>query len=123
MRGPFALPAPPTIPGLGRGERLRRYLLGSWPGKILLALLAVYVLGVAGLAPRGLFTLDRILLWVYLCYFLFSFLRFLVNSLLWRIRTKLLFSYVFIAVVPLVLLATLFLLAGVLYTALVASHL
>ncbi|HET9314049.1 MAG TPA: SpoIIE family protein phosphatase, partial [Vicinamibacteria bacterium] len=49
--------------------------------------------------------------------------RFLVRKLLWRIRTKLIVSSLFIAVVPVVLLTLFFLLAGVLFTGLVASHL
>jgi len=48
--------------------------------------------------------------------------RYLVRRLLWRIRTKLLVSYLFIAVVPVVLLLLLFGLAGVLFSGLVASH-
>ena len=46
-----------------------------------------------------------------------------MRRLLWRIRTKLLVSSLFIAVVPVVLLTIFFLLAGVLFTGLVASHL
>ena len=48
--------------------------------------------------------------------------RYLVRRLLWRIRSKLLVSYLFIAVVPVVLLLVLFTLAGVLFSGLVASH-
>jgi sigma-B regulation protein RsbU (phosphoserine phosphatase) len=49
--------------------------------------------------------------------------RWTVRHLLWRIRTKLIVSYLFIAVVPLVLLVMLFLVAGLLFSGLVGSHL
>jgi sigma-B regulation protein RsbU (phosphoserine phosphatase) len=46
----------------------------------------------------------------------------LLRHLLWRIRTKLIVSYLFIAVVPLVLLATFFLTGGFICTGLVANY-
>src|SRR6185503_9071749 len=66
--------------------------------------------------------LDRILLCLFAAWGLFRFGRFLVRNLLWRIRSKLLVSYLFIAVVPLVLLTTFFVLAGFLGLSLVASY-
>ena len=45
-----------------------------------------------------------------------------VRGLLWRIRTKLLLSYLFIAVVPLVLAVIFFVLAGYLGVSMVASY-
>jgi sigma-B regulation protein RsbU (phosphoserine phosphatase) len=61
-------------------------------------------------------------LFLYLAWGLVRLGRFLVRRLLWRIRTKLLVSYLFIAVVPVVLMLLLFGLAGVLFSGLVASH-
>ena len=46
-----------------------------------------------------------------------------MRRMLWKIRTKLILSYLFIAVVPVVLLTTLFVLAGVFFSGLLASHL
>ena len=43
-------------------------------------------------------------------------------GLLWKIRTKLILSYLFVAVVPLVLLSLLFFLAGLLFSGLVGSY-
>jgi len=52
----------------------------------------------------------------------FRLVRYLVRRFMWRIRTKLLVSYLFIAVVPVVLLVLFFLLAGALLGGLVAGH-
>jgi sigma-B regulation protein RsbU (phosphoserine phosphatase) len=102
---------------------MKHFFLERWSGRILVASLAFYAAESAGAAlPCGLDVLARCVLFVYLAWGLVRLGRYLVRRLLWRIRTKLLVSYLFIAVVPLVLMVLLFGLAGVLFSGLVASH-
>ena len=102
---------------------MRRFFLERWSGRILLASLAVYAADRAGAPPPcGLDVLARAVLFAYAFWAVVRLGRYLVRRLLWRIRTKLLVSYLFIAVVPVVLLLVLFGLAGVLFSGLVASH-
>ncbi|HET6898219.1 MAG TPA: SpoIIE family protein phosphatase, partial [Vicinamibacteria bacterium] len=102
---------------------MRRFFLERWSGRILLAALAVYAADRAGAPPPcGLDVLARAVLFAYAFWAVVRLGRYLVRRLLWRIRTKLLVSYLFIAVVPVVLLLVLFGLAGVLFSGLVASH-
>ena len=72
--------------------------------------------------PCGLDVLAKVLLFLYACWGLFRVGRFVLRRLLWRIRTRLIVSYLFIAVVPVVLLLLLFALATLLFSGLVASH-
>ena len=120
----FLLSEPPPTPPPPLGVRLRRYLLQSWPGRILLASLLVYALSVAGLpVPSQLAGLARVALFLYAVAYGWRVAAYVLGALLFKIRTKLLISYLFIAVVPLVLLTLLFLVAGLLFGGLVASHL
>jgi serine phosphatase RsbU (regulator of sigma subunit) len=118
------LPAPPGEPAGNLLARLRRYLLSTWRGRILLAACGLFALELAGLPVPGLFgALARIALFCYALVYGIKLGLWLLRRLLWRIRTRLLVSYLFIAVVPLVLLVAFFLLAGMLFSGLVASHL
>ncbi|HUG52986.1 MAG TPA: hypothetical protein VMR21_05275, partial [Vicinamibacteria bacterium] len=106
-----------------RANRLRRFFLERWRGRILLASLAVHAADRVGAAvPCGLDVMAAIALWVYAAWGLVRLAGWLTRRLLWRIRTKLLVSYLFIAVVPVVLLTVLFGVAAVLFSGLVASH-
>jgi phosphoserine phosphatase RsbU/P len=114
---------PPAVPRAPLPRRLGRYLVGTWPGRIFLGAFVVHILGEVGLPlPCGLHVMAGVVLFLYSGYFFYRLARFVLFRLLWRIRTKLLVSYLFIAVVPLVLLVILFGLAGVLFSGLVASH-
>jgi phosphoserine phosphatase RsbU/P len=124
MSSPVLLPSPEGSSAPGRAARVRRFFLERWVGRVLLAALAAYAADRAGAAlPCGLGVVSRILLFGYAVWALARLGRYLVRRLLWRIRTKLLVSYLFIAVVPVVLLLILFGLAGLLFSGLVASHL
>ena len=117
------LPPSTESPHRRFGARLKRFFLERWSGRILLVSCALYAADLAGAPlPCGLGALSRIFLFLYLAWGLVRLGRFLVRRLLWRIRTKLLVSYLFIAVVPVVLMLLLFGLAGVLFSGLVASH-
>jgi sigma-B regulation protein RsbU (phosphoserine phosphatase) len=124
MSGPRLLPpVPEGIPPRRLGARLKRFFVDRWAGRVLLFAAVLYAAGQAGApVPCGLDVMGLVVLCGYAVWGLVRLARFLVRLLLWRIRTKLLVSYLFIAVVPLVLLAVLFLLAGVLFSGLVASH-
>jgi sigma-B regulation protein RsbU (phosphoserine phosphatase) len=117
------LPPPAPAPSGGRLSRGRAYLVGSWFGRILAVAVLLAVLDKLGVPlPCGLDVVAWCVLWVYAAWGLFRLSVFLVRRLLWRIRTKMIVSYLFIAVVPVVLLLTLFVLAAILSAGLVVSH-
>jgi serine phosphatase RsbU (regulator of sigma subunit) len=124
MPSRLSLPGRTDVPAGTPAERLRRFLTRRWPGRILLA--ALLLAGLAGLGvpvPALLLAASHAVLWLFGIYAGLRFLLFASRRLLWRIRTKLILSYLFIAVVPVVLLTAFFLLAGLLFSGLVASHL
>ncbi len=114
-------PAPATM--RARGRRAADFLAWTWRGRVLLASVLVVVLTHAGVPmPCGLDVFGSIAVFCYAVWGAFRLGRYLVRRLLWRIRTKLIVSYLFIAVVPVVLLLLLFGLAALLFSGLVASH-
>ena len=124
MNSPRRLVLPQaTPPAARRADRVRGFLLHTWRGRILLAAVAVFALDQAGVRLPELLPLCAVVVLV-----LFGLVglarlaRWAVRRLMWRIRTKMLVSYLFIAVVPLVLLTGFFLLAGFLGLSLVASY-
>lgn len=124
MNRRFLLPAPAVAPVGSLGARIRTFLLHTWRGRILLAAVLVFVLEAVGVpVPEVVGGCAGFVLVVACLWGGFKLARFLVHRLLWRIRTKLIVSSLFIAVVPVVLLTLFFMLAGVLFTGLVASHL
>ena len=126
-------PTPPLLPPAsappegGRLQRLQHWLLNRWTGRIVLAALVLLLidrvttslLGVT--LPDALTVPPAIVFWVLACLAVLRLIRFVLRRLLWRIRTKLLLSYLFVAVVPLVLLLMFFAVAGVLTAGVVAS--
>src|SRR5687767_10157804 len=105
----FMLPEPPAAPGAGALERLRAFFLKRWPGRLLLVALAVALLEHAGVPlPAPLTALDYLLLLGFAAWGLFQLAGLVMTRLLWKIRTKLILSYLFVAVVPVVLLSALF---------------
>jgi serine phosphatase RsbU (regulator of sigma subunit) len=124
MNRRFMLPAPAAAPFSGLGARLQAFFLRTWRGRILLVAIALSVLETWGLPLPGPVAVAKdAVLGVACAWYGFRLGRYLLRRLLWRIRTKLLVSYLFIAVVPVVLLTIFFVVAGVLFTGLVASHL
>jgi phosphoserine phosphatase RsbU/P len=105
-------------------ERLRAFVLQSWPGRLLCGALGFAfldkVLGVP--MPCGIEVAYTLILVLLGCWYTFRLGRYLVKRLLWRIRTKMIVSYLFIAVVPVVLLSIFFVMAGFLGLSLVASY-
>ncbi len=109
-------------------DRARDYLIISWRGRILLAALGLSVVELAldgvGLRLPGFLTVPAcVVLWLYGLFYGLRLARFLLRKLLWRIRTKLILSYLFVAAVPLVLLAAFVTLAALIIGMIVSSHL
>lgn len=122
------LPETPALAPPPLWRRIRRFLLDTWKGRILLGAVGIGLLdgflGLFGLAaPSFLSVLAQITFWIYGVVGAWRGLRWLSARFLWRIRTKLILSYLFVAFVPVVLL-TLFLgIGAILFVGLVASHL
>jgi serine phosphatase RsbU (regulator of sigma subunit) len=118
----FRLPAFSDSPRPGLVERLRRYVLGTWRGRVLaLAVLVQAALWAGVPVPFGELAAGLLLLFAVV--YSFVFLQFLARRLVWRIRTKLILSYLFVAFVPVFLLSLFFVIAGVLVLALGSSFL
>jgi serine phosphatase RsbU (regulator of sigma subunit) len=116
-------PAPAAAVAGGFARRVRRFFLHSWPGRVLLASLALFGLAEAGApVPDPLAAVAGLVLIVFALYAAARVSRAALRRLLWRIRTKLIVSYLFIAVVPVVLLTAFFLVAGLLGMNLVTTY-
>jgi serine phosphatase RsbU (regulator of sigma subunit) len=118
----YQLPALPAPAAESLVLRLRRFLLATWRGRILLGALVIQMLAALGVPLGGLDGLSTAVLWIYGIVGGFRLVRWAFRRLLWRIRTKLLVSYLFIAVVPIVLLVLLFYIAWLFFSGLVGSH-
>jgi serine phosphatase RsbU (regulator of sigma subunit) len=117
-----ALPSPPLL------RRLRHFLLDTWRGRILTIALGVWLLdgllGLVGLgAPASLRGLANFALAIFALWGTWRGLRWLSAHFLWRIRTKLILSYLFVALVPVVLLSLFLGIGAILFMGLVASRL
>jgi serine phosphatase RsbU (regulator of sigma subunit) len=123
------LPDVPALPPPPWRVRARAFLLATWRGRVLLAALLVWGLdrllqAVVGQgAPAWLQVLSRLVLWAYALLGLWLGLRWLSTRFLWRIRTKLILSYLFVALVPVVLLTLFFAIGAFLFMGLTASRL
>ena len=103
--------------------RVKDFLLRRWPGRILLLCFALYALERAGVPLPTLVTAaNAVLLAGFAAWGVLRLLAWMSDRFLWRIRSKLILSYLFIAVVPVVLLAAFFAVAGLLFSGLVASQ-
>ena len=122
------LPAPPV--GTEPAPTMRDLLLRSWAGRLfLIAAVVKLVLG----ALRTLFTLPAFLdilgiaatlgLIISLSYFIWRLFVLSKRRLLWRVRRKLIISYIFIGVVPALLIVGFFLLGAGLVSMNVSAYL
>ncbi|MGH9148274.1 MAG: hypothetical protein ACRD1Q_16305, partial [Vicinamibacterales bacterium] len=112
---------------MSSGPSLWQLLVATWPGRALLAGVAIKLLtNLTGTSWTVLRLLDHvgtaalIVGGTYLTYRLFRLAR---RRLLWRVRRKLTISYMFIGVVPVMLLVTFFVLCGLLLFFNVSSYL
>ncbi|HJS75575.1 MAG TPA: hypothetical protein VJ921_14880, partial [Vicinamibacteria bacterium] len=109
--------------GQTRQLTLLRFLLRTRAGQILSALLIARVLGaVFPSFPPWLVTLSTVGLWVYAVAFVFWRISRLRTKLLWRIRRKLIISYLLIGLVPTLLILFFFLLSAFFIVGQVSSY-
>lgn len=109
----------------------RRFLLGSAAGQLLLAGALIksvaFGLSAGGLgearAVQGVSTLGGLALVIGVGLLLVRIGRTARKQLLWRVRRKLIISYLFIGVVPAILIVTFFVLSGLLLFANLSSYL
>ena len=107
-------------PGIERRAGVRGALLHSLPGRaIVVGLVVKLLVWLAGLAlgavPAFLAVVDTVAglaVSVGLSYFLYQLLALAKRRLLWRVRRKLILSYIFIGFVPALLIVAFFLLCG-----------
>ncbi len=113
---------PPLLPGasLTRAELWRRWLFRSFPGRAALAGVAIkaIVLVVGWIAPSAATTLDAVdavgslALIFAVGYGVARGIIWAKRRLLWRVRRKLILSYIFVGLVPGLLIISFFLIAG-----------
>jgi phosphoserine phosphatase RsbU/P len=108
----------------------RTWLLRTFPGRALVLGLAIKVvtwpLGYVMTLPRAIDAINMVGSLALLFALAYGITRFAVWSkrrLLWRVRRKLILSYVFVGVVPALLVMTFFLLAGLILAFNVSSYL
>jgi serine phosphatase RsbU (regulator of sigma subunit) len=123
---PEALPAGGG--GRSRRSRLGSFFVGTWRGRILGVALAAWALDVllsvvGWRVPGAVMVPVWTVLTVAFGWLLLRGLGWLSDRLLWRIRTKLILSYLFVALVPLVLVAIFFVTAGILLLLVSSSRL
>ncbi len=123
---------PVLLPGdsLSRWQVWRTWLLKTFPGRALVLGLAIKIitwpLGLAITLPPWLDNVDMVGSLALLFGFAYGLTRLAVwakRSLLWRVRRKLILSYVFVGVVPALLVITFFLLAGLILAFNISSYL
>lgn len=105
-----------------RRSRGRRRLLGTWAGRSLLLLVAIRLLGLVGAVPASLTTVATVGLWLFAGAFLVWGLSRLRRKLLWRIRRKLVISYLLIGLVPTLLILSFFALSAYFIVGQVSSY-
>jgi serine phosphatase RsbU (regulator of sigma subunit) len=109
----------------------RTWLLRSLPGRalvlgVVIKAVSYAVAAIAGGSPEGLGAIDMVgslALLFAVAYGLTRFTMWAKRGLLWRVRRKLILSYVFVGVVPGVLIICFFLLAGLILCFNVSSYL
>jgi sigma-B regulation protein RsbU (phosphoserine phosphatase) len=113
-------PAGPVAPAAGSPISVRDLLLHAWPGRLFIISATLKIL-VAALRQFGelhgfvqiLSTAATIGLLISVSHFVWRLFVLMKRRLLWRVRRKLILSYIFIGVVPALLIVIFFLLGGV----------
>jgi phosphoserine phosphatase RsbU/P len=123
-------PTPPALPPGTPPHSTRDLILRSWPGRLFIVATGIKLLTTAlrlfGPLPaffQVLSTISSIGLAVALIYFVARLFLLLKRQLLWRVRRKLILSYIFIGVVPALLIIGFFLVAATLVSWNVAAYL
>jgi serine phosphatase RsbU (regulator of sigma subunit) len=112
---------------VGPVARARAFFVSSWPGRVVAVAFLLWLLdgllSLLGFALPDLVAVPaRIVLWLFGAWLAWRAFRFVSSRFLWRIRTKLIVSYLFIALVPVVLLTLFMAVAIVLLLGLTASR-
>ena len=122
--------SPALPPGPAPDLSLRTLLLGSWAGRLFLIAAAlkliVAVVRTIGEVPafvRVLSTAATIGLIISVGYFVWQLIVLMKRRLLWRVRRKLILSYMFIGVVPALLIVGFFLVSAVVMSMNVSAYL
>ncbi len=120
----FRLSPPPAVPGdtLSRGAAVREVLVRRWPGRLLVLGAAIKILlfavrlafGPGPVLLDAIDTLGSLALIAGVGYFLYRLAMRAKRRLLWRVRRKLILSYVFIGFVPALLIVAFFVVSGLL---------
>ncbi|HXW07526.1 MAG TPA: SpoIIE family protein phosphatase [Vicinamibacterales bacterium] len=123
---PTSLPIPPAEPQLA----IRDVLVRSWPGRLFIVAAALKLILIAarllGELPGFLQVLSStatLALVFVLLIFVWRLFVLVQRRLLWRVRRKLILSYIFIGVVPSLLIVGFFLLGGVTISMSVSAYL
>ena len=123
---------PVLLPGdtVSRWQVWRRWLLKTFPGRALVLGIAIKIitwpLGLIVTLPEWLDAIDMVGSLALLFTIAYGLTRLAVwakRRLLWRVRRKLILSYVFVGVVPALLVITFFLLAGLILAFNISSFL
>jgi serine phosphatase RsbU (regulator of sigma subunit) len=101
---------------------LGHFLVRTWLGRILLVLVVARIASSAGLAPPWLTSVSTIGLWAYVAGLVLWRIARLRTMLLWRIRRKLIISYLLIGLVPTLLILFFFLLSAFFIVGQVSSY-
>ena len=117
----------PHPPSVGSIVRARAFFTSTWPGRVVVAAFGLRLLdgllSLAGWALPGLIGVPaRVVLWLFAAWLAWRGFRWVSERLLWRIRTKLIVSYLFIALVPVVLLSMFMCVAIILLLGLTAAR-
>jgi sigma-B regulation protein RsbU (phosphoserine phosphatase) len=105
-----------------RRSRGRGRIFGTWAGRLLLVLVAIRLLGAVGGVPDSLTTISTVGLWLFAGAFLLWGLGSLRRKLLWKIRRKLIISYLLIGLVPTLLILFFFTLSAYFIVGQVSSY-
>jgi serine phosphatase RsbU (regulator of sigma subunit) len=121
------LPEAPRPPAPGPLARARAFFARRWMGRVVAVALATWLLerllSLGGWSlPEPLRVPANVVVALFALWLLWRGLRWVSHRLLWRIRTKLIVSYLFIALVPVVLLTLFMAVAAVLLLGLTASR-
>jgi phosphoserine phosphatase RsbU/P len=130
---PSANRAPALLTGniSSRADVWRRWLLHTWPGRTLVVgllvkvvvALALRVMPASGQVLDSVDVLASLALIFVACYGLARSVIWAKRRLLWRVRRKLILSYIFVGLVPSLLILAFFLLAGLILFFTVSSYL
>jgi serine phosphatase RsbU (regulator of sigma subunit) len=117
----------PRPPSVRPSARVRAFFVATWPGRVVAVAFALWALdGLLSLAGRGLPDAVAVpaaaVRWLFAAWLAWRGFRWVSRRLLWRIRTKLIVSYLFIALVPVVLLTLFVAVALLLLLGLTASR-